>query len=89
MIPKSQIGCLENTAVITDDFTLFDVLQKFKEQVRVMAARVSQLDQYLNLVKNPANSSTYQEVLKVKQNIISGITQLLEETKPLSNNNII
>lgn len=53
-----------------------------------MAARVSQLDQYLNLIKNPADPSTYQEVLEVKQNIIKGLSCLLRETKPLSNNQI-
>lgn len=81
---QSQIECLDTTAVITDNFTLFDVLQKFKDQVRIMAARVSQLDQCMNLVKNPTNPSTHQEVLKVKKNIINGITHLLKETKPLN-----
>jgi len=50
-----------------------------------MAARVSQLDQCINLVKNPADPSTHQEILKTKKNIINGITHLLKETKPLSN----
>lgn len=72
--------------MIADDFTLLDVLQKFKDQVRVLAARVSQLDRHLNLNKNPTDPSTHQEVFKVKRNIISGITSLLKETKPLSNN---
>lgn len=82
----SQISRPENV-VMTDDFTLLDVLQKLKDQVRIMAARVNQLDQYQNFVENPANSSSPQEVLKLKRNIINGITHLLEETKPLSNNN--
>lgn len=84
-ILQSQIECLDNTTVITDNFTLFDVLNKFKDQVRIMAARVSQLYQCMNLVKNPTDPSTHQEVLKVKKNIINGITHLLKETKPLSN----
>ncbi|XP_025206680.1 uncharacterized protein LOC112602684 [Melanaphis sacchari] len=83
-ILQSQIECLDNTAVITDNYTLYDVLQKFKDQVRVMAARVSQLDQCMNLVNNPADPSTHQEVLKIKKNIINGITHLLKETKPLN-----
>lgn len=74
--------------MITDDFTLLDVLNKFKDQVRAMAARVSQLDQYLSLVKNPADLSTHQEMLKVKRSIINDITCLLKETRPLSNNKI-
>lgn len=82
---QSQVGCLENTEIVYDNFSLFDVLQKLKDQVRVMSARVGQLDQYWNLVKNPANPSTYYEVLDVKRNIINGITHLLKETKPLSN----
>lgn len=60
-----------------------DVLQKLKDQVRILASRVSQLDSYLNLVKIPAEPSTPQEMLKVKQNIINNITHLLKETKPL------
>lgn len=51
-----------------------------------MAAKVSQLHQHLNLIKNPANPPTHQEILKIKRNIINGITDLLKETKPLSNN---
>lgn len=53
-----------------------------------MAARVSQLDQYLNHIKNPVDPSTHQEVLEVKRCIIKGITLLLKDTKPLSNNQI-
>ncbi|KAL5236431.1 hypothetical protein ACI65C_003841 [Semiaphis heraclei] len=83
-ILQSQIECLDNTTVLTDNFTLFDVLKKFKDQVRIMAARVSQLYQCMNLVKNPADPSTHQEVLKIKKNIINGITHLLKETKPLN-----
>lgn len=83
---KSQIDCLENTTVVTDSYTLIDVLQKLKDQVRLMAARISKLDQYLNFVKNPANSPDPQEMLKLRRNIINGITHLLEETKPLCNN---
>lgn len=49
----------------------------------MMATSVSQLDQYLNLIKNPVNPSTHLEVLKVKRNIINDITHLLKETKPL------
>lgn len=71
---------------MSDDFTLFDVLQKFKEQVRVMATKLNQLNQHLNLIENPTNPSTHQEVLKIKRNIINDITHLLKETKPLSNN---
>jgi len=70
---------------VYDNFSLFDVLQKLKDQVRVMSARVGELDQYWNLVKNPTNPSTYYEVVEVKRNIINGITHLLKETKPLSN----
>lgn len=86
---QSQIDCLNHTAILTDNFTLYDVLQKFKDQIRVLAARVSQLEQCMDLVKNPADPSTHQEVLKVKKNIINGITHLLKETKPLSNYNNI
>lgn len=68
---------------MADNFTLFDVLQKLKDQVREIATRVSQLDQYLNLVKNPVNSTTYVDVLRAKRNIINDITNLLKETKPL------
>jgi len=88
-ILQSQIECLDSTAVLTDNFTLYDVLQKFKDQIRVMAARVSQLDQCMSLVKNPAYPSTHQEVLKHKKNIINGITHLLKEIRPLSNYNNI
>lgn len=86
---RTQIECLDNTAVMTDDFTLIDVLQKLKDQVRMMATRISQLDQYREFVNNPANSISPQEVLKLKRNIINGMTHLLEQTKPLSNNKII
>jgi len=85
MILQSQVGCLENTEIICDDYSLFDVLQKLKDQVRVMGERVSQLDQYMNLIKNPINPPTYQEVIEVKHKIINGITHLLKEIKPLSN----
>ncbi|XP_050439351.1 uncharacterized protein LOC126844909 [Adelges cooleyi] len=83
---ETQLEVLENTVVISDDFTLYDVLQKFKEQVRNMNIRVSQLDQYLNLIKNPVNpvKITQQEILKIKHNIINGITSLLKELKPLN-----
>lgn len=84
IILQSQVGCLENTEIVYDNFSLFDVLQKLKDQVRIMSARVGQLDQYWNLVKNPTNPSTYYEVVEVKRNIINGITHLLKETKPLN-----
>lgn len=86
---RTQINCLDNTTVMTDDFTLIDVLKKLKDQVRMMATRVSQLDHYREFVNNPANTVTPQEVLKLKRNIINGLTNLLEQTKPLSNNKII
>lgn len=72
--------------MIADDFTLLDVLEKFKDQVRAIATRLTQLDQHLSLNKSPADPSTHQELFKVKRNIISGITSLLKETKPLSTN---
>lgn len=65
------------------------MLQKFKDQVRVMAAKINQLDQYLNLTVNPANPTTQQEIFKVKRNIISDITHLLKDTKPLSNKKLL
>lgn len=88
IISESEIGCLKKTVVLSDDLTLFDVLEKFKDQVRVMATRINQLDKYLNLTINPANPTTQQEILKVKRNIISDITHLLKDTKPLSNNKL-
>lgn len=71
---------------MTDDFSLVDVLYKFKIQVKALAERLNLLDQQLSLNKNPTNPTTHQEVLKIKKNIINGITCLLKETKPLSKN---
>jgi len=80
---QSQVECLELTDFTSDNFSLFDVLQNLKDQVRTIGERINQLDQYLNIVKNPIDPSTYQEIIEVKRNIINGITHLLKETKPL------
>jgi len=79
----SQIELIQKQTVLSDNLSLFDVLQKLKDQVREMSSKVSQLDQYSSLIANPAKPSTYLEVLKVKRNIINDITHLLQETKPL------
>ncbi|VVC37386.1 Hypothetical protein CINCED_3A019041 [Cinara cedri] len=81
---RSQIGVLEKTTIMTDSYSLLDVLAKLKDQVRLMALRVSKLDQYVNFVKNPVHSVEPQEMLKLKQNVINGLTHLVENTKPLS-----
>lgn len=48
-----------------------------------MAAKVNELDQHMDLIKNPVNPSTHVEILKIKRNIINDITRLLKKNKPL------
>ncbi|XP_025421228.1 uncharacterized protein LOC112691273 isoform X2 [Sipha flava] len=81
---QSQVECLENTEVMTDDFSLVDVLLKFKAQVKALAEILNGLDQQLSLNKSPTNANTHQELLKIKKNIINDITCLLKETRPLN-----
>jgi hypothetical protein len=69
---------------MTDDFSLVDVLLKFKAQVKALAEILNGLDQQLSLNKSPTNANTHQELLKIKKNIINDITCLLKETRPLS-----
>jgi len=83
------VDCLEGTAIVSDNFSLVDVLQKFKDQVRFMASQVSQLDQFMNLVENPPDPSSHLDVFKAKQNIINNITHLLKEIKPIGKNHSI
>lgn len=82
---QSQVACLEKTGILYDNLSLFDVLQNLKDQVRIMGERINQLDQYLNIIQNPTDPSTCQEINEMKRNIIIGITHLLKETKPLCN----
>ncbi|XP_050548135.1 uncharacterized protein LOC126909748 [Daktulosphaira vitifoliae] len=78
------VNILEGS-VISDNYSLNDILNKYTEQVRALADTIMQLEN-LNLVKDVSVSSknSNTEMMKNKNKIISGVSALLKDLKPLN-----